>query len=208
MRATPLRTPLRELGEACGRSRASRDVEEARGGAACRLHLQQDERRQVVGMETVADLEAAASKADVGERLFCDPLSDPPREDSLIGPAKLSGPGHHAASVDEQGRAVAMGVFQCQCLARQFGGAVKRDGSGRGKILRDAGRADTCRQRLRGVDGEAWATVVVDLRERQRSQCRDRIDPARRQEHHSGLPVGRRLQQVDRADEIVLDQLP
>jgi hypothetical protein len=59
----------------------------------------------------------------------------------------------------------------------------------------------------RWIEGEGWAAVGRLLTEGQGRDRGDRMDAARGEEHDARLPAGRGLEQVHRADEVVLDEL-
>ena len=97
-------------------------------------------------MEGIADLVALAGEADIFEWSFGAPAVEPEAEDSLFGVSELSSAGEDAATVDPDGEAEGVGIFEGECFGGKFGCAVEGDGGGGGKFFGDAARGKVGRE--------------------------------------------------------------
>ncbi len=197
--------PIGELAERPGGGGTAGEIGDAVGGGECgRGELFGEERGEVARVEAIADLVAVATEADVAERALAEVGVQPVGEDALIGAAELAGPSEDAAAVDEDGEVERGAVFEGEGFAGEFGGAVEGDGGGGGKFLGDAGGADAAGETGRGGDGAEGVLVDFD------GECgegRDRVDAARGEQNKTGAVGLAELEHVDRAPEVVLDEL-
>ena len=167
-----------------------------------RRELRLEERGEVARVQAVAHLVALAPEADVPERPPAQVAVDPVGEDALVRPAELARAREDAAPVDEDGQPEGLAVFQGEGLARELRRAVERDGRRGRERLRDP-RGPTPAGRRPPSGRKA---PVRDVH-RSAGQGRDAVDPARAQEDEAGAVALAVLEQVDRAAEVVLDQL-
>ena len=156
--------PIGELAERPGGGGTAGEIGDAVGGGECgRGELFREERGEVAGMETIADLMPVATEADVAERALAEVGVQPVGEDALVGAAELTGPSEDAAAVDEDGEVECCAVFEGEGFAGEFGGAVERDGGGSGEFFGDAGGCEAGRERGEGETGEmgrkAWSAT-------------------------------------------------
>ena len=151
--------PIGELAERPGGGGTAGEIGDAVGGGECgRGELFREERGEVAGMETIADLMPVATEADVAERALAEVGVQPVGEDALVGAAELTGPSEDAAAVDEDGEVECCAVFEGEGFAGEFGGAVERDGGGSGEFFGDAGGCKAGRER-----GEGEKTICNTL---------------------------------------------
>src|SRR4051812_192519 len=152
-------------------------------------------------MEAIAHLMTLAAEADVFERALPQPAIDPIAEDTLIGPAKLTGACEHAAAVDEDGKVECFAVFERHRLGGELGRAVERNRRERGERFSNACRADSVRKvgcvtrTKRAVGNFNW----------QRGQWCNRIHATRAQQDEAGAMLFAEFEEVDRAGKIVID---
>ena len=148
-------------------------------------------------MENVADLLALASEPGVTQGAAEVMARDPKRDDALIDFAHLPRTGDDATAVDQGAHAVAEDVLLDQLLAGKFAGAVERAWPVEWEALGDP----TFRE-----SGDARCVVPAEPRlgldEWQVVQGGDRIDAAGAEEQQGGAAGSGRLQTVDRAEEV------
>src|SRR5579862_9791753 len=97
--------PGSELGERHGILHPPPSGEDAPAAGANLAHLGIEQRGEVAGMESVADLFAGTVETDVAKRATTEVGVDPIGENSLVGRAELAGAGENAAAVDPDGEA-------------------------------------------------------------------------------------------------------
>ena len=204
--------PRGELAKGHRRRRAAGDVGEAIGGGELgRGELLFEERDEIARVEAVADLVAVAAEADIFERAAAQVGVEPVGEDALVGAAELAGTGEDPAAVHEDGKAEGFAVFEGEGFAGEFGGTVKGDGGGGGECLVDAGGAEADRkrrrrdrERARGRDRTEGVGVGLYG---ERGERRDRVDATGAEENETGAVGFAVFEEVDRAGEVVFDEL-
>ncbi len=170
-----------------------------------REDLLEKQRHQIAGVEAVADLVALAIEADVAERAAVEVGVDPIGEDTLIGATELPSSGHDSTAVDKNLETERLPVFQREHFAGEFCGSVKRDRRLCGKFLADAAGRETGNRRLETRN--FWRVGVVTNLNREGSERRDRVDPARAEQHKGGLTGLAEFQQIYGAEKVVFNQL-
>ena len=178
---------------------AAADVERLPVPALGVGELLEHEVAEVVDVQQVAHLLAAAAVADVGQRPLLHVREQPVREHALVDLAHLPRPGDHAEAVDRRGHAERVGVLGEQQLGGELRGAVERARSRQREVLGDPvlGRA---RHRLLGLEREARLLLA----QREPQLRRDGIDAAGGEEDDVGAVAARELEAVVRADEVRL----
>src|ERR1043166_6544289 len=203
MPAEPGIAPRRELRERHAATEAPAKVLHARPRSILVAHLTEEQCGEIARMQTVAHLITVAAEADVFQWPAAQVSVDPEREDALVVRAELASAGQHAAAVDPHGDVERMRVFERNGLAGGFAGAIERHGwRGRKRFARP-GDADS--DGHGAVGGEA-KRVVVHLNRQGRKRFL-RIDAAGAEKNEPGAMTTAVLQDVDRAPEIVLEQL-
>ena len=149
-----------DLGRLQQREAALAAAADVDGAPVPRLRVEQlalDQVDQVLDVEQVAHLLAAAAEADVGERVAEVVGEHPVGEDPLVDLAHLPGPGDHAAAVDHRRHAEPRPVLLDQQLGGELGRPVEGAGAVQRELLGDARRRDARRPpaRRRSRSGSA-----------------------------------------------------
>ncbi len=138
-----------------------------------------EERHEVAGMETIADLIATPAKADVFKRAAAEVGVEPIGEDALVGTAELAGAGEDAATVDPNRKIEGLAVFEGEGFAREFRRTVEGNGRCGREFFRDAGGARARRKDpLAGARSYAEAKGAGLRLDGKGGEGRDRVDPA------------------------------
>ena len=156
-------------------------------------------------MEAIADLVALAIEADVAEGSAAEVAIDPIRKNALVGSTELTGTGHDPAAIDENLETERLAVFQREHFAGEFCRTIERDRRLSGKFLADAEGGETGNWRLETEN--FWRVGRFTNLNRKGSERRDRVDPAGAEQNKGGSSGFAEFQQIDRAKEVVFDQL-
>ena len=209
MRTESVAAPVAEIRKRAGVGKAASEVADARVDSVppdhrsvspgCQLPF--DRPGEIAGMEEIADLRPTAAKPDVPERLPVAPGPNPIGDDPLIGLAKLPGAREHAATIDPHRKTEGIGVFQRDELRASLRDPVKRQRRNRRERFRDSPAAQAWRLPARPRCG---SKRPVDCLDGKRGKRRDRVDPARAQKNEPRAVPLAKLEDAERADEIVI----
>jgi hypothetical protein len=166
------------------------------------IDLPVHEVEQVGDVQDVAYLVPLSPEAAVIKRAIVKMPCCPEDEKSLIDLPHLPGPCDHPAAVDDRLHAKGGIVFLDQQFGGELGRAVERTAAVSRKLLGDAARGPTV-SKCTGHNCEA----ITFKPQREGTQRRNLINPARRQKNHRRAMTTRVFEGIECPDQIGIDEI-
>lgn len=174
-----------------------------------------EEREEIAGMESVANLMPEAVEANIFERTSLAESMDPVTEDALSWVGELTGSAHDTAAIDPNRKSAHRAIFNREVFACDFCGAVEGCGrNGRERLgSTDGGESGGKGRRVNGFVSVKTGPERARRRIRgpylnvELSEGGDGVNAAGGEEDEAGCVSAAVFEEVHGTSEVVLDEL-
>jgi hypothetical protein len=168
------------------------------------FHLPKEQGNKVARAEIVSNLMPAPTKADISEGSSLLIGVNPERQNTLIGATKLAGASHDPTPIHPDGKTKSRPILESEPLGNKFARAIKGYGRFGREVLGDSLVRDSCWELTCRLQIER----VFPRFKRKGAEGVKRINARSAKQNQAGVSPPAVFEHIDRAQHIVLKQLP